>query len=77
MIDNHVMKSMLRLERISDLLGIELSDLFDDEKSEMVREKILKLKIDINRFKLNQEDLIAISQFQKIVKNYIKMSELL
>ena len=69
--------SVSQLERISDLLGIELSDLFDDEKSEMVREKILKLKIDINRFKLNQEDLIAISQFQKIVKNYIKMSELL
>ena len=69
--------SIGQLERISDLLGIELSDLFDDEKSEMVREKILKLKIDINRFKLNQEDLIAISQFQKIVKNYIKMSELL
>ena len=68
--------SIGQLEKISDLLGIELSDLFDEEKSEIVHEKILKLQIDINRFKLNKEDLISISQFQKIVKNYIKMSEL-
>ncbi|TAF73182.1 MAG: XRE family transcriptional regulator [Bacteroidetes bacterium] len=64
--------SIVHLHKIADLFCIEIEDLME--------ENLLYSKVDLAfAFRadgISQEDLTSIASFQKIVKNYLKMSQL-
>lgn len=61
------------LSGISDLLGVELSDLFEEDE-EQVNEALL-CNFRTQGFK--SEDLAQIAQFKAVVKAYLKMNSLI
>ena len=60
------------LNRLCDLYGIELKDLFEEKADSLM----LKIALSFRAENLNEEDLEIISYFRKIVKNYLKMIKL-
>lgn len=54
------------LEKLSDLFGVELADLLEENKTV----GLLNLK------GFQDDDLKSVGEFKKIIKNYIKMKEL-
>lgn len=56
-----------KLEKLSDLFGVDLYDLFENDKSKKA------FKID----ELSPKDLKAIAKFRRIIKNYIKGYDLI
>ena len=61
------------LERAADLLGIELDMFFEDDEKKVRSMMACAFRID----ELNATDLAQIADFKRIVKNYLKMNNLL
>jgi len=65
--------SLLFLNKLCDLYGIELEDLLEPDAASKTANLAFAFRIDSQ----NQQDLTSIAQFQKIVKNYLKMKKIL
>ena len=61
------------LERVADLLGCDLSALMEEDEALVNELMICSFRVD----DLSAEDLEQIAAFKCIVKNYVKMNELL
>jgi transcriptional regulator with XRE-family HTH domain len=64
--------SLVHLNKLADLFGIELSDLLAANRIE----KYANLAFAFRSQKLEEEDYKSIAEFQKIVKNYIQIVKL-
>jgi hypothetical protein len=64
---------LVDLEKMSDLLMVDLYDLLENTPD--VRKKTKKLKSEIKNRKLKEQDLESLAQFYKIIKNYTKMKQ--
>jgi transcriptional regulator with XRE-family HTH domain len=63
---------LIKLEKLADLFNIELQDLLTEEPSV----KDLDFAIAFRTEGLDESDLIKISEFQRIIKNFTKMQAL-
>lgn len=61
------------LEKVSDLYGCELHLLFEEDNSIIKEMLVCSFRVD----NLSNSDMIEIAHFKNIVKNYIKMNQLL
>lgn len=61
------------LERIADLLGCDLTVLMEEDEAVVNEMMIGSFRVD----NLSADDLEQIAAFKRIVKNYVKMNELL
>ena len=61
------------LERIADLLGCELTVLMEEDETVVDEMMICSFRVN----DLSADDLEQIATFKRIVKNYVKMNELL
>lgn len=57
------------LEKLADLYGAELSDFFEEDLNTLNTNVALAFRADA----IEKQDLKALAQFRKIVKNYLKM----
>lgn len=64
--------SIVNLEKLADLFGIELEDLLEENSVT----KVAGLAFAFRSDGMNENDMTCIAQFQKIVKNYLKIKEL-
>ena len=60
------------LEKLSDLFGVELDVFFVDDVDEALAEIVFAFRKD----DIIMEDMVNISEFGKIVKNYLKINNL-
>lgn len=60
------------LEKLSDLFGVELSVFFNETIEEAMTEVVFAFRKD----SVNESDMKKLSDFGKIVKNYIKINRL-
>lgn len=60
------------LEKLSDLFGVELDVFFIDNIDEALAEVVFAFRKD----DLNSHDMKSVSEFGKIVKNYLKIDSL-
>ncbi|MCU7491352.1 MAG: helix-turn-helix transcriptional regulator [Ignavibacteria bacterium] len=60
------------LESLADLFGVELADLLEENPSQ----KNVNIAFAFRTGTLNSRDLEAIAGFRKIVKNYIKLTNI-
>lgn len=65
--------SLVHLSKLADLFGIELEDLSEPDAVN----KAANLAFAFRRDGFDEQDLESIASFQKIVKNYVKMTEIL
>ncbi len=65
--------SLVHLSKLADLFGIELEDLSEPNAIN----NAANLAFAFRRDGFNEQDLESIASFQKIVKNYVKMTEIL
>ena len=63
--------SIIILEKLSDLYGIDCADLFETELDAIIKTK--ECVMDLSG--LHTETLLVIANFRKVVKNYVKMKE--
>lgn len=63
---------LVKLEKLADLFNIELQDLLSEDSA--VRE--LDFAIAFRTEGLDESDLVKISEFQRIIKNFTKMQAL-
>lgn len=61
------------LERVADLLGCDLTVLMEEDEAVVDEMMICSFRVD----DLSADDLEQIAAFKRIVKNYVKMNELL
>lgn len=61
------------LERTADLLGCDLTVLMEEDETVVNEMMICSFRVD----NLSADDLEQIAAFKRIVKNYVKMNELL
>jgi len=61
-----------KLEKLADLFGVDLYDLFENDKNMSEVDVALAFRTD----ELSPDDFDTIAQFRRIVKNYIKLKEL-
>ena len=61
------------LENAADLFGVELDVLFENDREKVCNMMACAFRID----NLCKEDLVQIADFKRIVKNYLKMNQLL
>lgn len=59
------------IEKICDLYGIAISSLFEEDPMDNASELCCAFRIDTP----DHHDIAAISDFRKIVRNYLKMSD--
>lgn len=59
------------LNKISNLFGVELIELLEEDSSE----KMANMAFAFRSVKFTAEDLQAIGRFRKIVKNYLKLKK--
>lgn len=64
--------SLPHLEKLSDLFGVEVSDLMEESTANQQANLAFAFRTD----GLSVEDLNSIGDFQKVVKNYLKMKGL-
>jgi transcriptional regulator with XRE-family HTH domain len=64
--------SIVHLNKIADLFGIELEDLLESDK----RSTTANLAFAFRSQGTTDEDIASIAAFQKVVKNYIKMQKI-
>lgn len=57
------------LSKLADLFDVEIADLFEDN----VESKIINLAFAFRANEISKEDMICITQFKKIVRNYLKL----
>ena len=60
------------LEKLADLYGIQLADLFETERQQILANIAFAFRAD----GIKESDLIQIAGFRKVVKNYFKLIEL-
>lgn len=60
------------LEKLADLYGVELADLFETEREQILANIAFAFRAD----GIKESDLNQIAQFRKVVKNYFKLIEL-
>lgn len=60
------------LEKLSDLFGVELSVFFSSNLEEAMAEVVFAFRKDV----VSERDMVQLSSFGKIVKNYIKINRL-
>ena len=65
--------TIIEMEKISDFYFIDLCDMLDDKCNFRIPEKG---PFELNYLEVSPEDFDAISQFGKIVKNYLRMKSL-
>lgn len=65
--------SLLFLNKLCNLYGIELEDLLEPDTASKTANLAFAFRVDSK----NQQDLTSIAQFQKIVKNYLRMKKIL
>jgi len=65
--------SLVHLSKLADLFGIELEDFSEPDAVN----KAVKLAFAFRKEGFYDQDLESIASFQRIVKNYIKMNEML
>ena len=65
------MPSMISMQKLSDLFGIEPIDLMKENPEELEFNSVIAFK----RKSITSKDLKAIARFRRIVKNYIKLNE--
>ena len=65
--------SLVHLSKLADLFGIELEDLSEPDGVN----KAANLAFAFRRDGFDEQDMESIASFQKIVKNYVKMTEIL
>lgn len=65
--------SIIHLNKLCDLYYIELEDLLEPDEAS----KSVNLAFAFRTESKNEQDLKSIAQFQKIVKNYLKMRKML
>lgn len=63
---------LVKLEKLADLFNVELQDLLSEDSA--VKE--IDLTIAFRTEGLDESDLIKISEFQRIIKNFAKMQSL-
>lgn len=61
------------LERVADLFGCDLTVLMEEDEAVVNEMMICSFRVD----DLSADDLEQIATFKRIVKNYVKMNELL
>ena len=61
------------LEKVSDLLGIDMYLLFEEDSSVVDNMLICSFRVD----DLNEADMAEIASFKNIVKNYLKINSIL
>jgi len=64
---------LIKLEKLANLFNVELQDLINEDPA--VKE--LDFAIAFRTESLDESDLTQISEFQKIIKNFIKMQAIL
>lgn len=64
--------SIVNLEKLANLFGIELEDLLEENSAA----KGVGLAFAFRSAGMDENDMSGIAQFQKIVKNYLKIKEL-
>ncbi|MBU0488383.1 MAG: helix-turn-helix domain-containing protein [Bacteroidetes bacterium] len=65
--------SLGHLSRLADLFGIELEELSETDEAR----QSAKLAFAFRRDGFDERDMESIASFQKIVRNYLKMNEIL
>jgi transcriptional regulator with XRE-family HTH domain len=65
--------SIVHLQRISDLFGIEIEDLMEEDAVKMNANMAFAFR---GEGALAKDDIFSIAAFQKMVKNYINMKRL-
>jgi transcriptional regulator with XRE-family HTH domain len=65
--------SMIFLNKLSDLFGIELDDLIEENSVN----KAANLAFAFRSEGIDETDMNSIAGFQKVVKNYLKMKDIL
>lgn len=60
------------LEKLSDLFGVDLADLVEEDEKQVSASVALAFRAD----SMSDEDLKGIAEFRKIIKNYFKIIEL-
>jgi len=63
---------LLHLEKLADLYHVEVSDLMEDSSTMKAATLAFAFRTD----ELKPEDLKSIAEFQKVVKNYLKMTRI-
>ncbi|MCH5167487.1 MAG: helix-turn-helix transcriptional regulator [Erysipelotrichales bacterium] len=61
------------LEKLADLYGIDLMDLYDDK---VVKNSILRFLFQDARTVITENDLREIAKFRRVIKEYEKMEKL-
>jgi transcriptional regulator with XRE-family HTH domain len=64
--------SIVHLNKIADLFGIELEELLESDK----KNNTVNLAFAFRSQGTTDEDIASIAAFQKVVKNYIKMQKI-
>ena len=64
--------SIINLEKLANLFGVELEDLLEENSVT----KTAGLAFAFRSAGMDENDMSSIAQFQKIVKNYLKIKEL-
>ena len=65
--------SLNNLEKLADLFGVELTDLINEDEKNVTVTASLAFRAD----EVHVADLEQVSKFRSIVKNYIKMKNIL
>lgn len=65
--------SLVFLNKLCDLYGIELDDLLDPDAASKTANLAFAFRVNSK----DKQDLASIAQFQKIIKNYLKMKKIL
>lgn len=60
------------LEKLADLYGAELSDLFESDQEQVQTNVAFAFRATC----IDEKDMEALAQFRKVVKNYLKLVEL-
>ena len=61
------------LEKCAELYGCDLANFFEEDEAEFKEKLICAFRVD----NLSPEDMLEIAKFKTIVKNYIKLNNLL
>lgn len=65
--------SIINLNKLADLFGIELDDLIEENSVHQVANLAFAFRSD----GIEETDMNSIASFQKVVKNYLKMKDIL
>ena len=64
--------SLLHLNKLSDIFGIEIEDLIEPQAAN----RVVSMAFAFRSQGLEEQDIKSIASFQKVVKNYLKMVQI-